>query len=120
MEWMDIVSIVFVCVTANHLGLVSAIEEKTDKELSIIDCPKCFTFWCTLVYGIWYVGISDLPMVLAISFLASYAAIWLELLEGILDTIYMKVYEKIITTGYDDATATDADEGNTAGPVSEL
>ena len=28
MEWSDIACIVFVCVTANHLGLVKAVEEK--------------------------------------------------------------------------------------------
>lgn len=59
-------------------------------------------------------------MVLATSFLASYAAIWLELAEAYIDTLYLKLYEKIITTNNDDAPAADADSGRSAGTVSEL
>ena len=31
MNWIDIASIVFVCVTMNHLGLIKAIEEGDSK-----------------------------------------------------------------------------------------
>ena len=98
MNWMDIASIVFVCVTMNHLGLIRAIEEQIDHKLPIIDCPKCVTWWCVMFYGLWCVGFSDLPLSLAISFLASYAAIWLELIEGIIDTLYARIYDKVFTT----------------------
>ena len=118
MNWIDIASIVFVCVTANHLGLIKAIEDYTDRELVVINCPKCFSFWCTLAYSLWFVGFSDIPLVLAISFLASYTAIWLELLEGFIDTLYLKLYGKIIATNHNDTPATDSNGGNTAGTVS--
>lgn len=119
MNWIDIASIVFVCVTANHLGLIKAIEENIEQELPIINCPKCFTWWCVMFYGLWCVGFSDLPLSLAISFLASYAALWLELLEGYVDTLYMKVYGKIYETS-DNAPAADAKRGDSAGTLPEL
>ena len=98
MIWIDIACIVFVCVTANHLGLVKAIEDVSKKEIPILNCPKCCSFWCTLLYGLWFVGFSDLPLVLAISFLCSYLAVWLELAEGYIDTLYQKLYDKIYPT----------------------
>ena len=93
MDWIGIASIVFICVTANHLGLVKAIEETADKELRIINCPRCFTFWSALAYSI--ITSRDIIHSLAVSFLASYVAIWLELFEGFIDTIYNKLYGKI-------------------------
>ena len=98
MVWIDVVCIVFTCVTMNHLGLIKAIEEKFNCELHILNCPKCSSMWCTLVYTAWMVGISDIPLVLATSFLASYSAIWLELLEGYIDILYLKFYDKIYPT----------------------
>lgn len=118
MNWIDIACIVFVCVTVNHLGLVEAVEKIVGKSLMIVNCPKCFSFWMTMAYGV--ATHTDLIAVLAISFLASYAAIWLELLEGMIDTLYIKLYEKIITNPSDGATATDADEGNSASTVPKL
>ena len=108
-HWMGIVSVVFVCVTANHLGLVKAIEETIHKELRIVNCPKCFTFWSALAYSI--ITSRDAISSLAISFIASYSAIWLELLEGFIDSIYMKLYEKIYSDTDDDTlTAADFDD----------
>ena len=117
--WIDIVSIVFVCVTMNHLGLIKAIEEKADCELHVLNCPKCSTMWCTFVYTAWVVGISDIPLMLAISFLASYSAMWLELLEGYIDTLYLKLYGKIYKT-VGNTSATDPDEGHSAGSLPKL
>ena len=121
--WTDIVSIVFVCVTANHLGLVRKLEEIMG-ELPIINCPKCLSFWCSLPCGLWYLGFSDLPLVLAVSFLASYSALWLELFEGYVDTLYTKIYTKIYTdyekinAEYsDDKATTGANNGNTKGTM---
>ena len=118
MDWIDIVGIVFVCVTANHLGLVKAIEDAAHRELRIVNCPKCFSFWSVLAYTV--ITSRNAITSLAISFLCSYIALWLELLEGFIDTLYMKVYEKITTTDTDDALATDADNGNSASTVPEL
>ena len=119
MYWMDIASIVFVCVTANHLGLVKAIEGVVKTEMPIVNCPKCLTFWVTLAYC--YDGIAThTTTVLAVSFLASYLAIWLELMEGYIDTLYMKAYAKIYSDTTDGTVAADADDGYPAGSVSEL
>lgn len=120
MNWIDIACIVFVSVTANHLGLISAIEEMVGKRLLIINCPKCLTFWSTMAYGLWETQACETITVLAISFLASYSAIWLELLEGFVDTLYMKCYEKIYSNPEDDEVAADADAGHSAGTLSDM
>jgi hypothetical protein len=80
MDWIDIASIMFVCVTMNHLGLIKAIEEETDRELPILNCPKCSTMWSTLLYCV--LTSKQIIIPLAVSFLSSYVAIWLELFEG--------------------------------------
>lgn len=55
-------------------------------------------------------------MVLVISSIASYAAIWLELFEGYIDTLYKKLYDKIYPT----TDTTDTDTLGTAGTVSDV
>jgi hypothetical protein len=117
MEWSGIASIVFVCVTMNHLGLIKAIEENTGYEFPILDCPKCSSFWFTLLFSV--VTSRHVLTPLAVSFLASYTAIWLELLEGYIDTLYLKLYGKIYENS-NDTTASDADNGNSAGTMSQL
>lgn len=117
MEWTDIAGIVFVSVTANHLGLVKAIEETYDHELPIINCVKCLTFWAVLVYMVF--ATRNVITSLAISFLASYCAIWIELLEAYIDTLYLKLYGKIYETS-DDTPASSPDGGDSAGSVPEL
>ena len=118
MNWIDIASIVFVCVTANHLGLIKAIETVINHHLPIISCPKCLTFWLTLTYQL-VTGCHPLTS-LAISFLCSYLAIWLELFEGIIDSLYNRIYEKIYTEPTDNETAADDDENDTDCAVSDL
>lgn len=120
MDWRDIACIVFVCVTANHLGLVATaigVFFKKRRTLPIISCPRCLTFWTTLAYGIATVPcaspqgliaavpvasptglIAAMPRLLAISFLCAYLAIWLELAEGIIDKLYDHIYGKIYPT----------------------
>ena len=93
--WIDIAAIVFISVTMNHLGLVKAIEETLHRELKIINCPKCLTWWSSLVYSM-ITSCEPIPS-LAISFLASYSAIWLELFEGMIDKLYDKIYDKIFS-----------------------
>lgn len=93
---LDVASIVFVCVTMNHLGLMGEIERFVGEEIPVLSCPKCASFWFTLAYAVGEMGLSEIPSVLAVSFLASYAAIWLELAEGYIDYFYMKCYGKII------------------------
>ena len=117
---IDVASIVFVCVTVNHLGLISAIEEVTGKKLPIVNCPKCLTFWITMGYccdQVTAYSVSWAITILATSFLASYSALWLELLEGYIDTLYIKIYEKIYNSAAD-TPASDTDNGHSAGSVS--
>ena len=102
MDWTDIASIVFACTTVNHLGLVSAIGSAIKHRLWILDCPKCLSFWSVLVYGLSGDGMaanpSCLARLLAISILSAYIAIWLELLESIIDRLYDYIYGKIYST----------------------
>ena len=88
-----IASITFVSVTANHLGLIKAAEELIEEELVIVNCPKCASFWSVLAYLL--LSGQNIIYALATALLASYAAIWLELLEGYIDTLYNTLYEKI-------------------------
>ena len=93
MNITDIASLVFISVTANHLGLIKAIEEVFDRELPIINCCKCLSFWSVLTYAT--ITSHDLIASLAVSFIASYGAIWLELLEGYIDILYQNIYDEI-------------------------
>jgi len=40
----------------------------------------------------------DLPEVLAISFLSAWAAIWLDLMMGMIDKLYTRIYDALYTT----------------------
>ena len=95
MNWRDIACIVFVCTAVNHLGLIETIEGIIKREIPVVNCPRCFTCWSVFAYELWCVGFSDLPMALAISFLCSYLAIWLELIMYAIDTLYNRIYVKI-------------------------
>jgi hypothetical protein len=117
-SWIDIAALVFVCVTANHLGLMGAVLERTEcPELArkVLQCPKCLSFWVVLVYAT--CARSGFIFTLAVSFLASYVAIWLELFEGFIDALFNLLYEKIYPTGTDNADTTDADKAHSASPM---
>ena len=91
--------IVFICVASNHLGLVSKIEEIV--KLPIINCPMCFSFWSTLIYGIG----GNIIETIFISFMCAWLAIWIELFMGFTDKIYNKLYDAIYTNKTDEITA---------------
>ncbi len=118
MDWIGIASVVFICVTANHLGLVSAVEGVIQRKLWIVDCVKCFSFWATLVYLI--VSTMDIIASLAVSFLASYISLWIELLEAYIDTLFLKLYDKITSKSTVDPDSFDTEQGDSADSVSEL
>lgn len=94
MEWRDIACIVFVCTAVNHLGLIKAIEDIIRKEIPVVNCPKCASFWATLTYLLLGTkgNLTEIPLWLAISFLCSYLAIWLELIMYAIDTLYNRIY----------------------------
>lgn len=102
MNWMDLAAIVFFGVTVNHLRLIAAVERIIRHPLPILNCPKCLTFWSVLICGVAEADSSSFTLhsslrLLATSILCAYLAIWLELLEGIIDKLYLKIYEQIYT-----------------------
>lgn len=112
-----IIYLMFIAVAANHLGLVSAIEEKIDSDIPIVNCPKCLSFWSSLFYLL--LDGSGLVYSLAASFFVSYLAIWTELAMGMLDHLYSMIYEKIYRDKTDTA-ATDAQDGDSDCAVSDV
>lgn len=107
MYWIDILLLVLSCTLANHLGLVDAIERETWSRIPIVNCPKCFSFWSVLLYSL-FVGRAVIASV-AVSFLCAYAALWIELLCGYIDTKYNRCYENL----YTENTEADADTEST-------
>ena len=102
MAWSDIAWIVIACTSVNHLGLIRAVEGIIHHRMPVVNCPKCLTFWSVLIYGIavsvpvgFADGITAIPRILAVSFLAAYAAIWLELIMYSIDTIYNRIYDTL-------------------------
>lgn len=110
MAWSDIAWIVVACTSANHLGLIAAVERVLHRRLPVVSCPKCFTFWSTLAYLLACFLVGDdaplrgspiaaylpaVPRMLAVSFLAAYSALWLELIMYFIDTIYNSIYDQI-------------------------
>ena len=94
MEWRDIAAIVFVCTAVNHLGLIETIEGIIKREIPVVNCPKCASFWATLIYLLLETkgNLLDFPVWLAISLLCSYIAIWVELFMYAIDTLYNIIY----------------------------
>ena len=120
MNWLDVLMIVFSATAANHLGLVAVAESVVRHRLPVLNCPKCAAFWLILIYGCSVCCDSiaalppTIPEVLAVSFLSAWSAIWLDLLMGIIDQLYIKVYDTIYPT----TDTTDTDALDTADPVS--
>ena len=111
MNWLDVLMIVFSATAANHLGLVAAAESVVRHRLPVLNCPKCAAFWLVLIYGcsVCCDSIAALPptilKVFAAAFLSAWSAVWLDLLMGIIDQLYIKVYDTFYPTT--DTTDTD-------------
>ena len=119
MNWLDVLMIVFSATAANHLGLVAAAESVARHRLPVLNCPKCAAFWSVIVYGVAVANSSLFTLhssltVLAAAFLSAWSAIWLDLLMGIIDQLYIKLYDKI----YPATNTPDTDALDTADPVS--
>ena len=126
MNWLDVLMIVFSAVAANHLGLVAAAESVVHHRLPVLNCPKCAAFWLVLAYGFGYeicftttrhfVDVNDMVAyhfeyilkLIAVAFLSAWSAVWLDLLMGIIDQLYIKVYDTIYP-------ATDTPDTDTTG-----
>lgn len=116
MAWFDVAMILFACVAANHLGLISAIEGVVKFKLPIINCTKCAGFWCTLAYLL--ITRHTVIVSIAASFLCAALAPWLNLLMGFFDTKFNWLYDKIYSTAEDEPSEGDSDEGDTERSVS--
>ena len=87
-------TLLMVCVVLfNHMGLAEAIEKAANYKFRIISCPKCGTFWLSLIALI-VDGVSVVESI-AIAFALAYAALWMELLLSIMAKIYERAYNKI-------------------------
>jgi len=121
MNWPDVLMIVFSATAANHLGLVAAAESVIRHRLPVLNCPKCAAFWSVIVYGVAVANFSLFTLhsslqILAAAFLSAWSAIWLDLLMGFIDQLYIKLYDKIYPT----ADTTDTDALDTADSVSDV
>lgn len=134
MNWLDVLMIVFSATAANHLGLVAAAENVIRHRLPVLNCPKCAAFWLVLIYGfgceIYFTAthhffdandmvachFENIPEILAAAFLSAWSAIWLDLLMGIIDQLYIKLYD----TFYPTADTPDTDTLDTTDPVSDV
>lgn len=90
---IDIVMLMVCCVLANHLGLIEAVEKFIEHKIPILNCIKCSTFWICLLYSLFLGG--GIIVSVMISFALAYAAIWLELVFGLIDVAYEKAYKRI-------------------------
>ena len=93
----DVAAVTLAAVLSNHMGLIEAIEGVIKHKLPIINCSRCLTFWSVLAVLITSERTSDIrhiPVIVATSFAAAYAATWLELLFGIIDKQYERIYKK--------------------------
>ena len=104
MDLAQVAMITFSCVAANHLGLVAAIEGVIKHRLPIINCPKCFTYWSLMAYGMFVH--ENIFVNTTISFFCAYLAIWLNLLFGISDLLYNSIYDTLFTTTNTDSDGT--------------
>ena len=134
MNWLDVLMIVFSAVAANHLGLVAAAESVVHHRLPVLNCPKCAAFWLVLAYGLGYeicftttrhfVDVNDMVAyhfeyilkLIAVAFLSAWSAVWLDLLMGIIDQLYIKVYDTI----YPATDTTDPDTKGAGGAVPDV
>ena len=90
----DVAALTLVAVLANHMGLIEAIEGVIKHKLPIINCSRCLTFWSVLCLLCCNNVAAKPTTIVATSFLAAYAATWLELLFGIIDKQYERIYKK--------------------------
>ena len=75
------------------MGLADAVQSELHIRLRVFSCVKCGTFWANLLYML-YCGRGVLYSI-AVSFLCSYASLWIALLYDIAALYYNKYYEKI-------------------------
>ena len=91
---VDVAAVTLAAVLANHMGLIEAIERVVRHKLPIINGSRCLTFWSVLCLLCCNNVAAKPTIIVATSFAAAYAATWLELLFGIIDKQYERIYKK--------------------------
>ena len=106
------------------MGLSGEIQRIAGISLKILNCPKCLTFWSAL--AILLLNRHPVLPAVAVSFIASYLAMWLTLALDAATVKYTSLYEKITETpgasqapGEDSASGSGAD-GQQADPDDEV
>lgn len=88
--------ILFSCVAANYLGLIQAIEKTIGRKIPVVNCSRCFSFWLVFLWSLFTT--KRILSSVAVAFLCSILAPWLEISLGLIDSIYNELYDKIFTT----------------------
>ena len=101
----DVAMLVFAAVMINHLGLIEAVENIIKHKIPVVNCCKCLSFWLVFAYML-FNGYNVINSV-AMSFLCAWLATWFELLLGVIDNYYLRIYENICTKT---ATTEDTEE----------
>ena len=123
MVFVDVAAVTLAAVLVNHMGLIETIEGIIKHKLPIINCSRCLTFWSVLAVLITSErtsAIRHIPVIVATSFAAAYAAMWLELLFGIIDKQYDKIYKKTYPEAAKEAAEAGAGATHTDGAEAGL
>ena len=94
------------CVLFISMGLEGAIRGTLGFGFKIFSCPKCLTFWSVLALSVCR-GCTAVECV-AVSFLCSYAALWLSLSYDALAILYNRLYDGITTQAATEKADTEA------------
>jgi hypothetical protein len=94
------------CVLFVQMGLSEAALGLLHIRSRILSCPKCLTFWSTLLWSL--LSGHDVLLSIAASFICAYAAMWAALLIDGMTVIYNKCYESISKTN---GSSEDAEAG---------
>ena len=83
-------AVMIIATLAHHLGFV---EKAYEEARQIVGCVRCTVFWTTLLV-LTIVGHCHLFVAVGLSFICSYAAIWLELFYDKLAKIYERIWQR--------------------------
>lgn len=89
----ETVMIALSCVLFVTMGLADAIQEYVPFRLRILTCPKCLTFWSSLLYNL--IAGQGVIRSIAVSFIIAYIALWAALIMDAITVLYNYIYEKI-------------------------
>lgn len=90
----DIIMIVLISVLFNHLGLCQAIENVIKHKIIVLNCSKCLSFWSVFLYSLYFTSYGVI-LSLFIAFISAYCALWIELMFGLIDNYYTKLWQKL-------------------------